>query len=45
MLVLERQRAREAHNWKRSDEIRNVLAEQGIILNDTSRTTIWARNN
>lgn len=43
MLIIERRRAREIRDWKRSDKIRNQLADQGIVLNDTALTTIWTR--
>ena len=34
-LVSERQEARKQHNFKRADEIRQELAERGILLEDT----------
>lgn len=34
-LVDERQEARKAKNWKRADEIRDMLADKGYILKDT----------
>lgn len=43
MLILERRRARESRDWKRSDEIRDQLLQRGIALNDTAVTTIWTR--
>lgn len=41
-LIREREAAREAKDWAKSDEIRNQLAEQGIVVRDTSSGTIWA---
>jgi cysteinyl-tRNA synthetase len=40
-LLLERQRAREDKDWKRSDEIRKQLGAQGIGINDTSGGARW----
>ena len=34
-LIAERQAARQAKDWKRSDELRDLLAAQGIELKDT----------
>jgi cysteinyl-tRNA synthetase len=42
-LVDERQAARKAKNFARSDEIRNLLAEKGIILEDTKDGMRWKR--
>ncbi|MBA3769320.1 MAG: cysteine--tRNA ligase [Blastocatellia bacterium] len=42
-LVQERQTARHARNFKRSDEIRDQLADQGIILEDTPTGVRWKR--
>ncbi|MBL8205301.1 MAG: cysteine--tRNA ligase [Blastocatellia bacterium] len=42
-LVDERQVARKAKNFARSDEIRNLLAEKGIILEDTKDGVRWKR--
>lgn len=41
MLILERERARDAMNWKKSDELRDELAKSGISVNDTSSGTVW----
>jgi cysteinyl-tRNA synthetase len=41
-LILERQRVREAKDWKRSDEIRDELSEQGLLLNDTASGVRWS---
>lgn len=40
-LILKRQRAREAQNWKESDELRDVLLHDGIVIRDTARGPIW----
>ena len=42
-LIEERQAARKAKNFVRADEIRNQLAEQGIILKDTREGVKWTR--
>ena len=36
---------RKNKNFKRSDEIRDLLKEQGIILEDTAQGTRWKRND
>jgi cysteinyl-tRNA synthetase len=42
-LVAERQQARKARDFKRSDEIRDQLAEMGVILEDTRDGVRWKR--
>jgi cysteinyl-tRNA synthetase len=42
-LIDERQAARKAKNFARSDEIRNQLTEMGIILEDTKDGMRWRR--
>ena len=42
-LVQEREEARRQRNFARSDEIRDVLAEKGIILEDTKDGVRWKR--
>jgi cysteinyl-tRNA synthetase len=42
-LVEERQEARRQRNFARSDEIRNLLAEKGIVLEDTKDGVRWKR--
>jgi cysteinyl-tRNA synthetase len=42
-LIAERQQARKNRDFKRSDEIRNQLAEAGIILEDTKDGARWKR--
>lgn len=44
-LIQERNEARKNKNFKRSDEIRDLLKEQGIILEDTVQGTRWKRND
>ena len=40
-LIDERKQAREAKNWTRADEIRDLLAAKGIFLKDTPTATTW----
>jgi cysteinyl-tRNA synthetase len=42
-LIKERDQARAAKNFARSDEIRDTLAKQAIILEDTPQGTRWHR--
>lgn len=42
-LIEERQAARKAKNFARADEIRNELAEKGILLKDTREGVKWSR--
>jgi len=42
-LIEERQEARHNRNFARSDEIRDLLAEKGIILEDTKDGVRWKR--
>ena len=42
-LIAERQAARKAKNFARADEIRNLLAEKGILLEDTREGVKWKR--
>ena len=42
-LIAERNQARKDKNFARSDEIRDLLKEQGIILEDTPQGTRWRR--
>ena len=41
-LIEERQQARKAKNFVRADEIRNILANKGIILQDTPKGVSWS---
>ena len=42
-LIQERQDARKAKNFARADEIRNMLSDKGIILEDTREGVKWKR--
>ena len=42
-LIEERQEARQNRNFARSDEIRDLLAEKGIVLEDTKDGVRWKR--
>ncbi|MBN2398308.1 MAG: cysteine--tRNA ligase [Deltaproteobacteria bacterium] len=40
-LIAERKEAREAKDWTRADEIRDLLAGKGIVIKDTPAATTW----
>jgi cysteinyl-tRNA synthetase len=40
-LILERQHARDNSDWKKSDELRDALAKDGIAIRDTSHGSVW----
>jgi cysteinyl-tRNA synthetase len=42
-LIAERKEARSCRNWTRADEIRDLLAERGILLEDTPQGIRWRR--
>ncbi|WEK53830.1 MAG: cysteine--tRNA ligase [Candidatus Cohnella colombiensis] len=42
-LIIERTEARNSRNWARADEIRDLLAERGIVLEDTPQGIRWRR--
>jgi cysteinyl-tRNA synthetase len=42
-LIAERQEARQQRNFARSDEIRDLLAEKGIVLEDTKDGVRWKK--
>ncbi|CAG7656770.1 cysteine--tRNA ligase [Paenibacillus allorhizosphaerae] len=42
-LITERTEARRTKNWARADEIRNLLTERGIVLEDTAQGIRWRR--
>ncbi|MDO4988179.1 MAG: cysteine--tRNA ligase [Synergistes sp.] len=42
-LVAERTEARKAKNYKRSDEIRDILAAKGIVIEDTPQGPRWKK--
>ncbi|TDF91432.1 cysteine--tRNA ligase [Paenibacillus piri] len=43
-LIADRTEARKTKNWARADEIRDLLTERGIILEDTAQGIRWRRN-
>jgi cysteinyl-tRNA synthetase len=43
-LVNERAEARKAKNWKRSDELRDLLKVRGIIVEDGKSGQVWKRS-
>ncbi len=42
-LINEREKARDSQDWTHSDELRDVLKNQGIGIKDTDNGTIWFR--
>lgn len=42
-LIVERKEVRAAKNWARADEIRDILNEEGIVLEDGPQGTTWKR--
>ena len=42
-LIAERNQARKERNFARADEIRDLLKEKGIILEDTPQGVRWRR--
>ena len=42
-LIQEREKAREEKNWSRADDIRDLLLEKGIQLEDAASGTIWKK--
>lgn len=42
-LINERQQARDAKDWARSDELRDALTTQGLAVRDTETGPIWYR--
>lgn len=42
-LIKERETARKEKNFKRADEIRDILQEKGIILEDLPEGTVWKK--
>ncbi|MEI6054114.1 MAG: cysteine--tRNA ligase [Candidatus Saccharibacteria bacterium] len=43
--ILERKRAREIKDWKKSDELRDQLLTANIIIRDTNTDSIWEYKN
>ena len=43
-LIGERRTAREAKDFARSDQIRDELAAQGVVLEDAGGKTTWRRD-
>lgn len=43
-MIAERQQARKDKNFARADEIRSILLEKGIVLEDTREGVKWHRN-
>ena len=42
-LIAERETARAAEDWAKSDDLRNKLQKQGLEIKDTPRGPIWSR--
>lgn len=42
-LLKRRQEAREAKDWETTDQLREQLAEQGIVVRDTANGPVWSR--
>ncbi|MEK8022987.1 MAG: cysteine--tRNA ligase [Candidatus Hydrogenedentota bacterium] len=42
-LIAERNAARVARDFRKSDEIRNLLSQKGVIIEDTAQGTRWRR--
>lgn len=42
-LISDRQKARENHDWQKSDQLRDTLQSQGIGINDTEYGQLWYR--
>ena len=43
VLINEREKARDAGNYSKADEIRDQLLEKNIILEDSKEGTFWRR--
>jgi len=43
-IVAQRDQARQDKDWARSDELRDELLAQGIVVRDTPHGTIWSRS-
>jgi cysteinyl-tRNA synthetase len=42
-LVTQRDDARARRDWAEADRVRDVLRDQGIVLEDTADGTVWRR--
>ncbi len=42
-IILERERAREAKDWTKSDQLRDTLAKNGVSVRDMTSGTVWSR--
>ncbi len=40
-LIRKREQAREAKDWNKSDELRDQLAKENIVVRDTAHGTVW----
>ena len=43
-LLAERNKARAAKDWARSDQLRDELARRGVTVKDTKEGTVWEYN-
>ncbi|MFW5784385.1 MAG: CysS/YqeB C-terminal domain-containing protein, partial [Spirochaetota bacterium] len=43
-IITERERARAAKDFARADELRDLLRERGIVIEDTPSGTKWKRS-
>jgi len=43
-MIAQRKEARATKDWARADEIRDALAERGVVLEDTAQGTRWKQN-
>lgn len=44
-LIIDRKNARDEKNWARADEIRDLLIEKGVVLDDSREGTSWRRQS
>jgi cysteinyl-tRNA synthetase len=42
-LIQEREEARKRRDFEKSDQIRETLKKQGVVIEDTSKGTVWKR--
>src|SRR5690606_33901227 len=42
-LIVDRNNARDEKNWSRADEIRDMLIDKGVVLDDGRDGTTWRR--